>query len=100
MSVQLATAKVAFLLSQRAEGTDLTCMLVRVPVGTDVERHTQECDDIIYALEGKATLWIEGVGNVLMVLGTFVRIPAGVAHQPYNIEEDLVVYDVFYLYLV
>jgi len=50
-------------------------------------------------LEGKATLWIEGVGDVPMVRGTFVRIPEGVAHQPYNIEEDFVAYDVFYPYL-
>ncbi len=96
---QLAAAKVAFLLSHRDEDMDLTCMLVRIPVGTQVERHAHECDDIIYVLEGKATLWIEGVGDVPMVRGTFVRIPAGVAHQPYNIEEEFVAYDVFYPYL-
>jgi hypothetical protein len=27
------------------------------------------------------------------------RIPKGVLHQPHDVEEDLVVYDVFYPYL-
>jgi quercetin dioxygenase-like cupin family protein len=96
---QLATAEVAYLLSQRDEKTDLTCLLVHLPSGTQVEKHTHECDDIIYVLKGKATMWIDGIGDVPMVEGTFVRIPRGVAHQPHSIEEDFMAYDVFYPFL-
>jgi quercetin dioxygenase-like cupin family protein len=96
---QLATAEVAYLLSNRGEKTDLTCLLVHLPVGTNVEKHTHECDDIIYVLKGKAKIWIEGVGDVPMAEGTFVRIPKGVRHQPHSIEEDFVAYDVFYPFL-
>ena len=96
---QLANAKVAYLLSHRDENTDLTCLLVRLPVGTQVEKHTHECDDIIYVLEGKCKLWVDGIGDVPMVKGTFVRVPKGVLHQPHDIEEDFVAYDVFYPYL-
>ncbi len=56
---QLANVKVAFLVSHRDEGMDLTCMLVHSPVGTVIEKHTHECDDIIYVVKGKAKLWIE-----------------------------------------
>jgi len=47
---QLANAKVAFLVSHRDDGMDLTCMLVHAPVGTAIEKHTHECDDIIYTI--------------------------------------------------
>jgi len=96
---QLANAKVAFLVSHRDENMDLTIMLVHLPVGTEVERHTHECDDIIYVVEGKAKIWIEGIGDVPAEKGSFVRIPKGTLHQPHDIEEDVVVYDVFYPFL-
>jgi quercetin dioxygenase-like cupin family protein len=96
---QLANAKVAFLVSHRDEGMDLTCMLVHAPVGTPIEKHTHECDDIVYVVKGKAKMWIEEIGDVPMTEGTFIRIPRGTVHQPHDIEEDLIVYDVFYPFL-
>jgi quercetin dioxygenase-like cupin family protein len=97
---QLKTAKVAYLLSNRDEQAQLTCMLVRLPKGTKVERHVHpNSDDIIYVLEGKATMWVDNVGDVPMVKGAFIRIPKGVSHQPHDIEEDLLAYDVFYPFL-
>ena len=96
---QLANSTVAFLLSHRDEKTDLTCMLVHLPVGTEVEKHTHDCDDIIYVVKGKAKMWIEGMGNVPMSEGTFLRIPKGTLHQPHDIVEDFLAYDVFYPFL-
>jgi quercetin dioxygenase-like cupin family protein len=96
---QLTHAEVAYLLSNRDEKMNLTCLLVHLPIGTQVEKHTHECDDIIYVLKGRAMLWIEGVGDVAMVEGTFVRVPRGVRHQPHSIEEDFIAYDVFYPFL-
>ena len=97
---QLANAKVAYLLSQRDEKADLTCLLVNLPAGTEVEKHTHDnSDDIVYVVKGKGKMWIEEVGDVPMVEGTFIRIPKGVLHQPHDVEEDLVVYDVFYPFL-
>lgn len=98
---QLANAKVAYLLSNRDEQIELTCFLVHVPAGTKVEKHTHEnSDDIIYVLKGKAKMWIEGIGDVPMNEGSFLRIPKGVLHQPHDIEEDLIAYDVFYPFLI
>ncbi len=96
---QLANVKVAFLVSHRDERMDLTCMLVHLPVGTTVEKHTHECDDIIYVIKGKATMWIGGIGDLPMREGTFIRVPKGTEHHPHDIEEDLTVYDVFYPFL-
>ncbi|MFH1481420.1 MAG: cupin domain-containing protein [Pseudomonadota bacterium] len=98
---QLSNAKVAYLLSNRDEKVDLTCFLVHLPEGTRVEKHIHDnSDDIIYVLKGKAKMWIDKVGDVPMVEGTFIRMPKGVLHQPHDIEEDLIAYDVFYPYLV
>ena len=97
---QLRTAEVSYLLSKRDEDADLTCLLVRLPAGTEVEKHIHEdSDDIIYVIEGKAKIWIDKMGVFPMVKGAFIRIPKGVLHQPHDIEEDLLVYDVFYPYL-
>ena len=97
---QLKNAKVGYLLSKRDENSDITCMLVHLPVGTEVEKHIHEnSDDIVYVLKGKAKMWIEKVGDVPMEEGAFVRIPKGVMHQPHDIEEDVLVYDVFYPFL-
>jgi quercetin dioxygenase-like cupin family protein len=97
---QLKVAKVAYFLSNRDEKADLTCMLVHLPKGTQVEKHIHKAsDDIIYVVEGKARMWIDNIGDVPMVKGAFIRIPKGVAHQPHDIEEDLLAYDVFYPFL-
>ena len=97
---QLKDVQVAYFLSNREDNTDLTIMLVQLPKGSQVERHIHEnSDDIVYVLKGKATLWIDGVGDLPMVPGAFFRIPTGVLHQPRDIEEELVLFDVFYPYL-
>lgn len=96
---QLVTSQVAYLLSHRDEGDDLTCMLVHLPPGAHVDKHTHPCDDIIFVIRGKAKLWIEGTGDIPLVEGTFVRVPQGVVHQPHSVEEDLMVYDVYYPFL-
>ena len=97
---QLATAKVSYLLSKRDENADLTCFLVHLPVGSEVEKHIHEgSDDIIYVVKGKAKMWIDKVGDVPLVEGSFIMIPKGVLHQPHDVEEDLLVYDVYYPFL-
>jgi len=97
---QLKNAKVAYLLSRRDENVDLSCFLVNVPAGTEVEKHIHEdSDDIIYVIKGKAKMWIDKVGDVPMVEGSFIRIPKGLWHLAHDVEEDLLIYDVFYPFL-
>jgi quercetin dioxygenase-like cupin family protein len=96
---QLAGVEVSYLVSHRDENMDLTCMLVRLPSGAQVPKHTHECDDIAYVLKGRGKIWIEGIGDAPMSAGSFVRVPKGVQHQPHSVEEDMVIYDVFYPFL-
>jgi quercetin dioxygenase-like cupin family protein len=84
------------LLSKRDDGADATCIFVRCPRGSEVEDHTHpEQDDIIYVLEGEATMWIEGLEEFKLKLGTFVSVPKGKRHKTYNVKKDLLIYDVF-----
>ena len=51
--------KIRTLLSRRDDGADATCFIITSPSGSEIEEHTHpEQDDIIYVLEGEATIWI------------------------------------------
>ncbi len=98
---QLPGIEVAYLMSQRVDRVGITCALVHLPVGSQVDKHVHEhSDDIIYVVQGKAKMWIEGIGDVPLGTGSFLRIPKGVQHQPHDIEEDFIAYDTWYPALV
>jgi quercetin dioxygenase-like cupin family protein len=98
---QLPGVEVSYLLSKRTDNVNITSALVHLPVGSKVDRHLHEnSDDIIYVLKGKAKMWVDGIGDVPLVTGTFLRIPKGTMHQPHDVEEDLIAYDVWYPALV
>jgi quercetin dioxygenase-like cupin family protein len=89
----------AMLVSNRDDQMDLTCMLTRVSSGTVIDMHTHTCDEIIYVIEGDAVMSIEGMNDIQMTPGTFLRIPTGVKHQPHAVKEDMLAYNVFYPFL-
>ena len=94
---QLPGVEIAYLLSRHADAVGITCALVNLQAGTAPDKHSHEhSDDILYVLRGKAKMWIEGFGDVSLTEGTFLRIPKGILHQPHNIEEDIVAYDIWY----
>ena len=97
---QLKNVEVASLPSNRDDQMDLSVMLVRLPPGSVMEKHAHDCNDIAYVIEGRGTIWIEGVGDMPMTEGSFVRIPKGVRHFVHDVEEELLIYDVFYPFLV
>ncbi len=92
--------QVAYLLSHRQDKADLTCALVQLPTGSQPQRHRHEhSDNILYVIRGNARMWIDGLGDLPLTPGTFLRIPKGVWHQPRGIQEDLTIHDVWYPYL-
>jgi len=81
----------AYFLSKRDDDAGITYALTHWSVGAQFEKHAHDhSDDIIYVLKGKARIWIEELGDVPLTAGSFVRIPKGVAHQPHQVEEDLI----------
>ena len=51
--------------------------------------------DIIYGLQGRATMWIEDRGEFTLIPGVFIVVPKGLRHRTYDVEEELRIYDVF-----
>ncbi len=83
------------LLSHEKDNVDLSIMLVNARKGVEVPPHVHDQDDIVYQLEGKNKMWVDGAGDFEMLPGSFIRIPAGVKHQPHDIEEDVLAFDIF-----
>jgi quercetin dioxygenase-like cupin family protein len=89
--------EIKVLVSQGAQGTDVTCMLVRIGCGLEVPEHIHDCsDDILYPLTGRARMWIEGSGDFSLEPGVIVRVPRGMKHRIFDVSEDLLLYDVFW----
>jgi mannose-6-phosphate isomerase-like protein (cupin superfamily) len=88
---------VQYLLSATTDSSPLTCAIVHLPVGSKPERHIHEnSDDMLYVLTGRGKFWISGKGVFSLSPGTFVRVPKGVLHTPMDIEEDLILYNMWF----
>ena len=84
------------LYSEREDGGDITCFVVKCSVGAEIEEHVHPDEsDIIYVLQGRATMWIEDRGDFPLEPGVFVVVPKGLKHRTYDVEEELLIYDVF-----
>ena len=89
--------EIKVLVSQGVQGTDVTCMLVRIGRGLEVPEHTHDrSDDILYPLAGKAKMWVEGSGDFVLEPGVIVRVPQGTKHRIFDVSEELLIYDVFW----
>lgn len=88
--------KIKPLISQKEHGLDVTCMLVDIPAGKEMPEHIHENqEDILYPLQGKGTMWVDGTGEFLLQPGVIVRVPKGIKHKITEVTEDLLIYDVF-----
>ena len=84
------------LYSKRDDGADVTCFVVRCAVGSEIEEHVHQKEtDIIQVLQGKAMMWVEDRGEFILESGVFVVVPKGLRHRTYDVEEELLIYDVF-----
>ena len=84
------------LVTKSEDGLDVTCMLVRVPAGIDIPEHIHdEQMDILYPIQGKAEMNVEGAGTFPLEPGVIDKVPKGTKHRIFNVTEELLVYDVF-----
>lgn len=84
------------LVTRETSGTDVTCMLVRVPVGVVIPEHIHETqDDIVYPVSGKAKMYVEGTGEFELKPGVIVHVPKGMKHRIYDVSDELIAFDVF-----
>ena len=83
------------ILTHEKENVDITIIIIKARKGTEVPVHVHEQDDIVYQLEGKSKMWVEGEGDFELLPGSFIRIPAGIKHQPHDFQGDVLVFDIF-----
>jgi quercetin dioxygenase-like cupin family protein len=88
--------QIKLLGTRKLDQADVTCFLVKIPVGKEIPEHTHEIqEDIIFLLSGKGKMWIDGTGDFDIEKGTFVRVPKNTRHRIYGVTEEILNYDVF-----
>jgi len=71
-------------------------LVVKIPVDAEVPEHIHETsEDILCVLSGKATMWIDGTGNITLHQGVVVRVPRNTRHRIFGVTDELLIYDVF-----
>ncbi len=89
-------ARLQHLYSQKNDGSEITVMKVQLPKGCSLPEHRHENQpDLIYPLKGKATMWIDGVGEFPLEPGMVVQVPKDTMHTIKNVTEELLLYNVF-----
>ena len=84
------------LVTKKEDGLNVTCMLVRIPAGSEIPEHVHEEQvDILYPIRGQAEMNVEGTGTFPLKPGMIVRVPKGTKHKIFNVTEELLIYDVF-----
>ncbi len=87
---------IKLLVTKKDDGSTASCLLVKAVAGAEIPEHLHEdSDDIIYPLKGKAKYYVEGHGQGDLIPGVLVRVPKNTKHRIFDIEEDLLAYDVF-----
>jgi quercetin dioxygenase-like cupin family protein len=87
--------KLGFMVTKRDDKVDVTCLLAKIPKGSEVPIHSHEGNDILFILSGKGKVWIDGLGELELKRGILVNIPPKVSHKVFEVTEELEVYDVF-----
>ena len=88
--------KIKYLIPKSELNENTICLLVKIPRGAEVPTHSHECQsDILYPLYGRFKMWIEGIGEIEVKKGMIVRIPRGVKHKVYDVQEDSLIINVF-----
>lgn len=83
------------LITKEHDNADVTIIIAKLPKGQTIPEHVhEESDDILFPLEGKGIIRIEGAGEFSLAPGILVRVPMNTKHQV-TAEEDLLYFDVF-----
>jgi len=88
--------KIQWVYSPEKDGSPITLMMVFLPKGITLPDHRHpDQPDLIYPLEGKATMFIEGEEEFPLEPGMVVQVPKNALHAIRRVEEDLLLYNVF-----
>jgi quercetin dioxygenase-like cupin family protein len=89
-------AQLQFLYTKEKDGSPMTVAKVHLEKGVTLPDHRHpEQPDLIYPLKGKATMFIEGIGEFPLEPGMVVQVPPNALHSIRNVEKDFIMYNVW-----
>ena len=84
------------LLTRKDHSAGASIFLSNVKKGVEVPEHLhKDADDIAYILSGRAKMFIEGIGEIILRPGVFVRVPKNVRHSIYDFDNNFSVINIF-----
>ena len=88
--------KIKWIYTKEKDDSSITVMQIRLTEEPIRPYHVHpDQPDLIYILEGKATMFIDGVGEFPAEAGMVVQVPRNTTHAIRNVEEDILLYNVF-----
>ena len=95
-SFHVGRAKIKWIYTYEKDGAPMAVMMISFEKGMTIPDHVHKNQpDLIYVLEGKATMFIDGQGEFPMEAGMVILIPPNTLHAMRNVEEPLLLYNVF-----
>ncbi len=92
---ELKGVKMKVIRSSKRDGTEASIAWILIEKGAGVPLHVhQGSDDNLYILGGKAKMRIDG--KVFDIdEGCQITVPKGTEHEIFDVEEDLLIYNMF-----
>jgi quercetin dioxygenase-like cupin family protein len=88
--------KIKWIYTREKDDSPITVMKIALGKGVTLPDHVhRDQPDLVYVLEGKATFFIDGAGEFPAEPGMVIQVPPNTLHSIRNVEEDLVIYNVF-----
>ncbi len=89
-------SRIKWIYTREKDGSPMTVMYIELQKGISLPEHVhRDQPDLIYPVKGKATMFIEGEGEFTIEPGMVVVVPPNTRHTIRNVEETLVLYNVF-----
>jgi len=84
------------ILLSKCDGAAASVRLSMLSQSSKLDMHThEENDQIEYCIEGKAIMFVEGLGEREICKGTFIYVPRGVKHSLVKIIEPITLLTIF-----
>jgi quercetin dioxygenase-like cupin family protein len=88
--------QIRWIYTREKDDSPITVMQIRFEDGVTLPDHVhRDQPDLVYVLQGRATMFIDGVGEFPIEPGTVVQVPPNTKHAIRNTKESLMIYNVF-----
>ncbi len=88
--------QIKWIYTREMDASPITVMQVRLKRGVTLPDHVhRDQPDLIYILQGKATMFMDGVGEFPAEAGMVIQVPPNTRHAIRNVEEEMLLYNVF-----